>query len=288
MKVFKKESFLLLIIFISLNACFFEKSNKSKEEPIAKVGINYLYKSDIAGILPEEYTLSDSTILTKNYIDKWVKTRLIVDWAEKNLTEEQKNVEKQIEDYRNSLLIYKYEQKYIKQKLDTFVTDEKIQEYYQENIQNFLLNNNIIKGLYIKIPLSSPNIDKIKETFYSEGEEDIKQLESYCYQYASKYDFFEDKWIYFNKLITKFPDPPENNEYFLKTNKRIISSDSSFLYLLNIKDYKLKGENSPLKFVNEKIKTILINKRKTKLLIDLENDIYNNAVGREYFQIYNQ
>ena len=121
-----------------------------------------------------------------------IKKQLLLQKAELNLTEEQKDVHNQIEEYRSSLLIFKYEQSLILQKLDTVITQTEIEEYYNENPSNFILDINLIKALYIKLPRKAPNVEALRQLYSSEKEDDIQQLESYCYQYATKYDFFDD------------------------------------------------------------------------------------------------
>ena len=54
--------------------------------------------------------------------------------AEVNLSEEEKDLEKEIADYRNSLLIYRYQQDMLFQKLDTVVLEEDIQSLYERSI----------------------------------------------------------------------------------------------------------------------------------------------------------
>ena len=118
--------------------------------------------------------------------------------AQKNLTDEQKNVNQQIEDYRSSLLIFKYEQEYIKQKLDTVIPQSELELFYKENIGNFVLNESIVKALFIKINLDDPYYDRIKALYRSNTEDDIKVLDNIAYQAAVKYDYFNDRWIPFS------------------------------------------------------------------------------------------
>ena len=106
-------------------------------------------------------------------IDKWIRKQLLLEKAELNLTPSQKDVEIQLNDYRSSLLIYKYEQEWIKQNLDTVVAENEIREYYKLYSGNFILDENILKALYVKIPVFSPNIDKVKKWYKSDKNDDL-------------------------------------------------------------------------------------------------------------------
>ena len=145
-------------------------SRENHEEPLARVFDNYLYPSDLDDAIPEGTLPKDSIILAKRYIDTWVRDQLMLSRAEQALTEEQKDFENQIAEYHRSLLIYSYRQKLLQQKLDTLVSSEEIQSYYDENSNNFILGQDIIKGTFIKVPLSAPRIDELRRwSIYKPG-----------------------------------------------------------------------------------------------------------------------
>ena len=134
---------LLIAVLLFLASCS-DYKRKSDEQPVARVFDRYLYTDAIKDIMPANISSSDSVIIARDFIEKWIKKQLLLNKAELNLTEEEKNVDKQIDNYKTSLLIYKYEQSLIKQKLDTFVSFNEIKEYYNENSSNFLLNDNLV------------------------------------------------------------------------------------------------------------------------------------------------
>ena len=178
--------------------------NHNREKSIARVYGKDLYLSDLHDIFPKNVSQSDSMIILQNFVDKWVRKELILHRAELNLTEEQKDVTQQLDEYRSSLLIYKYEQSLIAQKLDTVIRHAEVQQYYDENPSNFSLEENIVKCLFIKLPVDAPNLYQLRQLYRSEKEEDVRQLESYCYQYAVKYDYFNEEWICWSRKIGRF------------------------------------------------------------------------------------
>jgi hypothetical protein len=272
----------LVLLFVQCSGV----KKKQGQEPVARVFDKYLYPSDFRDIVPSNISQADSVIVVRDFIDKWIKQQLLLYKAEMNLTEEEKNVDKQIENYRTSLLIYKYEQSLIKQKLDTLVTPDEIRNYYNENSSNFVLNDNLVKALFVQVPRTSPEIWKARRWYRSENEEDIKNLENYCYQYATKYDYFNDSWIYFSEIEKILPIKIDYPEQYLKYRKYIEIKDSTFYYFVNIKEYRLVGTVSPLEVVRENIRNIIFNKRKISLIKELESEIYNDALNRNNFTIY--
>jgi len=279
---------ILLIIIITLIAPMgcknFEVRNA--EKPIARVGEVYLYPSEIEQLFPSKTLTNDSLLILKNYVDKWIRKQLLLQKAELNLTEEQKDVSGQIEEYRTSLLIFKYEQSLILQKLDTVITSEEIDAYYNENQSNFVLDRNLVKALFIKLPRNVPNVEQFRRLYSSEKEEDKQQLENYCYQYATKFDFFDDTWVNFTRIQAELPQKVWSPEKSLKWAKRIEQKDSTYNYFVYIRDNRVEGETAPVDYVSDNIKSIIMNKRKVKFLTDMENDIFNSAMSKGEFTIY--
>lgn len=276
---------ILFAVILSFVTCS-DFKRKSGEKPVARAFDKYLYPNDINDIMPANISASDSVLAARDYIEKWIKKQLLLNKAEINLTEEEQNVDKQIENYKTSLLIYKYEQSLIEQKLDTFISFQEIEEYYNENSSNFMLNDNLVKALFLQVPRTSPEIWKIRRWYRSANEEDIKKLENYCYQYATKYDFFDDSWVYFSEIGKSLPIKIDNAEQYLKYRKFIEIKDSTYYYFVNIKDRRLIGTVSPLEIVSKNIRNIILNKRKIRLIKELEANIYNDALNRNNFIIY--
>ena len=259
---------------------------RTREKSLARVFEKNLYPSDIRDIFPSNISPEDSLVILQNYLDKWVKKQLILHKAELNLTEEQKDVRQQIEEYRSSLLIYKYEQNLILQKLDTLISDSEIEAYYTENPSNFNLDRHIVKALFIQLPLDAPDLWRVRQWYRSDREEDFKELESYCFQYGVKYDYFDDLWIPFTTITRALPNEIRNPDSFLRWNRYIEQQDSAYRYMVRLREHSLAGTVAPLPYVDQKIRSIILNKRKVEFIRDLENNIYKDALNKGSFTIY--
>ena len=271
----------LLGLLISCN----NKGSK-EQRPLAVVYDKFLYQSDLSDIFPRGMTKGDSIKILNAYVDQWIRHNLMLRLSEENLTDEQKNVTNQLEDYRSSLLIFKYEQEYIHQRLDTAVSKEEIESFYGNNISNFTLSETLVKALYIKLRKDTPYVNKIKELYLSNRDDDIKSLDNLAYQVADKYDYFSDKWLPFNTLQRQLPYPVEGSDDYLRSKRSIEMEDGNYSYLVNIRSVMYKGQTSPLEYEVANIKSIIINKRKQKLINDLENKVYNDALNHKKFQSF--
>lgn len=270
-------------MFLSVSC---NNTNKKDGGVIAQVGSKRLYMSDARLSLPENMSSEDSLIHVDDFIRHWIKKQLLISKAELNLEEETKDVAKLVDDYRSSLIIHKYQEKLIKQKLDTLVTDESINKYYSEYPANFILKANIVKAVFIKLKRPVHNIEKLRSLYKSNKEEFMFDLEDYCMINATKFDAFNGEWINLQHLLSKIPQKIKNEPEFLKYNKNFEVRDSSFLYIMKIQDYKLRQSASPRSFVFNEIKQIIINKRKMQLLRDMENAVYEEALRKNKFKIY--
>ena len=215
--------------------------------------------------------------IIKNYIENWTKQMAVLAKAEQNLSEEQKDVSDELNEYRNSLIVYKYEQELIRQQLDTAITEEEIEKYYNEHPQNFELKENIVKAFYLKVSKDAPKLDDVKKWYRSSKDEDRIALDEYCYQFGEDYLLGDDDWMTFDGLLKKATIKTSNVESYLKYNKYIETADSLHICFVRINDYKLKGSLSPLEFEQENIKNLILNQSKLSLVKEMELDAIENA-----------
>lgn len=274
------------MVSMFLMSCSFFKHKDDDKKPVAKAFDQYLYSSDIKGLVPKGVSSKDSIAIIKSYIDSWIRTQLVLNKAEKNLGDEEKNVEKQLDDYRTSLIIYAYEKSLINQKIDTVVTLLDVDKYYNIHQDDFQLKDNIIKVLYLKLAKNSPKIAQVKQWYKSTNPRDRKLLEDYCHQYAINYYLDDESWLLFNDLLKEIPIKTYDEEQFLKNNRYVEIEDSSNIYLVNISGFKIKESTSPLSFEKDNIKSIIINKRKLLLIEDMEKKVYDESLKNNDFKIY--
>lgn len=279
----KRICFLFLLVVI-IAAC--SKNRKDLGRPVAMVGSKYLYESQLPTLTGPGISAQDSIRIRRSYIDKWIRQQLLLEKAEQNLTYEQKDVTYQLEEYRASLLIYKYQDMLMRQQMDTIISNEEIEKYYAEHSGSFILNQPVFRGLFLMLPPDAPNLQKVREWTRSPNEENIKNLESYSFQYARKYDYFNDKWTYFQNLLQLAPGLKLNPEQFLRAYKFYEYSDSLNIYMIGIRDYLLPGALAPLDLVREDVRSILLNRRKLEFIKDLENKIYNQAYDKAKVKIF--
>jgi len=194
--------------------------------------------------------------------------------------------EKQLEDYRNSLIIYKYETKLISQSLDTVVTDSDIETYYNDNIGNFQLKDNIVKVYYARLNIEIPELKKIRRFFNSSIPEYRDSVEVYIENLADLYYLDDETWILFDDVLKYVPINTYNQEAYLKNHRRIEITDDDYVYFVHFSDFKIKDGISPLSFEKANIRQIIINKRKLDIIGKMRDEVFQSALENNEFEIY--
>ncbi len=290
---FSLNGFLLVILFVLFNACDLIRMknepppSEPQRIPVARVNQTYLYKDELSGIVLPGSTPVDSAVRVEAFINSWVRKQLLIQEAAKKININEAEIERKILDYRYSLIAYEYQALYIKQNLDTAVATSEIEQYYKENLDNFILKQNIVRATYMKVPKTAPRTNKIKDLIYSKKEKDLAELKSYCLSFSTAYHLVDSSWMVFDEMVKNSPlvEIP-NKIQFLKANPYYETSDDAYLYFLKVDEYRISDNISPLEFVRDDIRAIILNKRKVALGRQLEDEVYNHAVSEKEFEIY--
>ena len=268
--------FMVLCAVVILSGCSYFRNSKD-EVYVAKVDDKTYLLKDLRSQLPAGMTKPDSLARVNDILTRWVKKELLLKMATENLDESQRDLSKEIEEYSNALLIHRYQQQLLSQKLDTILTDQDIRRYYEINPEKFTLDYNIVKAVYVEIPKNVAKTDQIKRWMTENSTRSMSELESYSFQYASKYDHFNNGWVDFNNILARIPGGKEDPEQMLKQSKVLQFSDLNNFYFVLINDYILAGEKAPYDFVKDRIESLILNSRKMEFLQDLEKNIYEKG-----------
>jgi len=259
---------------------------KKQGNVLAHVNNEYLYGSELKGLVPDGASPADSMEIVKNFVRNWVKTTLMIQQAEKNLSSQQLDFEQQLNDYKNSLIIFKYESEWIRQNLDTIVSDTAIESYYKQHSSDFKLKENIAKLMYVILDVDSEHEKKFDKAIKLPDSLMLDRLENLCKANANSFYLDTATWVRFNWVEEHLPIQINRPELYLNTKGFVKETDEDALYLIKFIDYKIKDDVSPIDFENSHIRNIIINKRKMKLAKKLRDDIYANAILNNEFEIY--
>lgn len=275
-----------LIAFLILSFIYSCNKKTIEETPVAQVFESYLYKKEIVDFIPKGTPREDSVLMSQNYIRNWVTQKLLLHKAIENLSGEEKDIQRQVEDYRTSLLIHRYKQKLIAQRLMEEIVEEDIEKYYSEHENNFVLTTPIVKAIFFIIPKSASNLNEVRKWYKSDKATDLENLEEYCITNAKKYDKFNDKWIEVKYLLNLIPGDFNTLESEILHSKTIEKEDDENFYFLKIKEMRKEQTIAPLDYVREEITLILKNKKKLDFENELDKQINQEGVRKNYVKFY--
>jgi len=275
------------MLFVITGCRNFSHNMRKGEHALARVNNEYLYASELEGLVPIDTPPADSVAMVKNYVENWVKNRVVLQQAEKNLSVAQKDFSKQLQDYRNSLVIYTYETELIAQRLDTVVRQKEIEEYHQNNRGNFVLRDNIVRMVYIKIHKDSVKPAKIARQFLeTDSIRDYDSFEKFCLTRTAAYQVSIKNWYLFRDLIQLAPLTTYNEELFLKNNRLIDLTDDQWRYIIRIYDFMTKDAVSPISLEMDNIRAIILNARKLELVKKMRQQALEQAVKNKNIEIF--
>lgn len=246
---------------------------------VVRVGDSVLYKEDIEAQIPKGVLSNDSAHIADKIVKDWTLQQVMLKKARENTTASAAAFEKQIEEYKNSLILYDYQNRVLSQRLDTVVSDEEIAAYYEQNKSQFYLKSNIVRVRFVKIRKDHRLADKIKKEIFATPftDENMLQLAKWCRQAAENYYLEDEQWLYFNDLLREVPIQTYNQENFLKNNRNIEVTAGESVYYVTIIDFKVRDMISPLNFETDRIRQILLNHRRQVFLENMQRDLMREA-----------
>jgi hypothetical protein len=277
------NNYIIIFVVVVLQSCdWISKDEGEDENVLARVGNSALYKKDIL----YSPSLGDSAEVYSSQVSLWIKKQLVLNSAFQN-DEIMSEIQNKVDKYKESLMLFEFE-KYLFSSSDKIeISSQEIGNYYEDNIEDFILPFNLVKALYVKVPIDAPSINTFRNNLRKYPNSDTTEIISYCFQFAEK-SFLEDStWIKFDDIMMNIPFPADIDRIrFLKSRSYYETRDDEHIHFLRILDKKFVGDFSPITFEEEIINTILLNNRKQELFDKLRDSIYNNSIRGVDYEIY--
>lgn len=272
-----RHLFIFIAFVFSLGSCK-QTQPTDDADVLVRVKDQTLKRSEVVNLIPKGISSEDSLLVAENFVKKWVKDALVYEIAERNLGDEKKEIDKLVEAYRHSLIRYRYQERLIKDRLSADISESDKLSYYDANEKKFVLDEALIKGLFLKVPANAPGLSDVKGWCRSTSEGSLEKIEKYAVQNATVYDYFYDRWVGFEEVMGNIPVRVSDPNAYLKANKFVEVTDSSYCYLLNIKEYLPEGGVAPYDYAKEQITEALVNQRKVDFLNTFEEELYKDGI----------
>lgn len=275
----------LLLVFLLFCAACTDSHDHRGKTPLVEVGDHFLYKEDLLSVLPAGLSKDDSLLFAEHYIRDWAEDLLLFEKAQDNIPDNDE-IDRLVGNYRRALIMHTYQQELISQRLSNEIPEQEIAEYYEKNKELFKLERPLVKGLFIKVPLTAPQIANVRKWYKSEAQDAVEHLEKYSFQNAVKYEYFYNKWVPLNEVLDMIPLKTEAPEEYISKNRHVELKDTAFYYFLNVSDYRAIGEEEPYEFAIPEVKDMLINLKRVDFMRRVKDDLYKQAIDNKKI-IYN-
>ena len=274
-------SFLLLIHACSKSG----EVDRRMDKLIAKVYNKSLYLSELEGMFGENASPEDSTVIINAYTKRWIKEALLLHEAERNIPKDL-NIDKMVRDYRASLIRSNYEEVILEKSLDSVITREQLNEFYEQNKEQYELDKPIIRCRFIKVPLPVPSSSQLSRLWNNNDEQqDIKNLLTYCGQYANTHLLNDSIWYRAEDIVNELPQGTVNISR-LRSGFNITQRDNDFEYLFKVIEVKKKKEIAPLTFIENQARKVILHQRRMDLLEVTKEKMYEIAERRNNIQVF--
>ena len=274
------------IVLPALTSCRAISNFLRNEQVVAEVGTERLYRSDIDAVVPKGLPQEDSVRLARQYIDAWASDRVYMAIAEQQLSKSEKDVTRELEDYRKSLLKYRYEQLYVNERLDTAVSDDKVEEYYEAHKEAFKLERPLVKARFLRIHTDSPMLENIRKKMSSSDANDLVEADSLAFSSAMMFTTWNDQWQ--DVIVLARELGVAYDSVLGMMNKGWVRQDDTtgVTNLAYVSEVLRSGEYAPVDYSAPRIKDIIISTRKQALISALEQDLLDDARENGQFVIY--
>jgi len=282
----KKNYFLLLFVFLVISCDYFKAPYQPKA--IARVGKNYLYKDAILNLVPAGTSKKDSITIVRSFIDSWATKTLLYEASLKNISSNQEAIFTElIEQYKIDLYTKAHLEALVIKQIDTVVTDEQLQTYYNQNKQYFKNSSELVKLRYVNLVKENPKLASIRAKFSSFTKKDKKELEQQAVNFKS-YAFNDSIWVDINQIYEKLPFINiGNNDRFISSGINFQYPENTTIWLVKVNQVLQENSITPLEFLKPTLKQIVLNKRKLELINTIEKEITNDALNDKKYEIYN-
>ena len=281
----RKSLYAGLFALLSISLLVSCKWNKSVTEyvygktPIVEIGTDVLYEEDIKQVLPLGLSDADSTLFAQQFIKNWAQDVLFYQNAIRNIPDT-KDIDRLVENYRRSLIEHEYQRRLIEQKFSSEISDEDIEQFYNDNERLFVLDESLLKGLFLKISNKSHDLSDIRKLYTLQDDESFEEIEKYSIRNAARCEFFYDNWRTVAEIEVLLPALDKPLEAQLKNGGGFEFKDEEYIYLLNVSEYAPKGGIEPLDHARSRIRGLLINSNEVAYMRKIKEDLYDAAIEK--------
>ena len=268
-----KRTFLLFLIPLCLLA-----GCRHDDLVVAEVHNHKLYASEVGQLVPAGLSRADSADFAQHVIDDWIMEQVILAEAEKTLTVKEKVFDKELEEYRKTLLKNRYFEKITADAEKFKVSDEEVRAAIRQTKVNLVSDKEIVKINYVKLPRHAAVRDELKEILFDDARR-ITEKERIAELCADSIEYFitDDQWLFWEDIQLETGITLDKNSQrldFPLTFEKVVNEDE---YLIVILDFRAETTGDESKDYFESVRTMLIQQKKNQFIQKRMKELYQEA-----------
>lgn len=250
------------------------------ENDLVRVGDKVLTYADLESFMPAGVYGSDSAKLADAFIQNWIDNQLLYNVAQKNIPD-MESVDRKVQQYKQDLIIHQYQMLLINERLSEDISEEDVQNYYAAHSTEYLLEEPLYKGVFLKVRKNSPNISSLRKWIRQVTPENLENIEKYAIKHSIGYRYSTDEWMTDTDISPYTLDASKIQE-----GKPGEVSDQEFYYFYNLTDYRKKGTEMPLDYAQTLIRESLLKQKASEMLDKQKKELYEKALSNKKVEYY--
>ena len=265
---------LLSVVLVLCASC-----RRNADPVVAQVYQYKLYSSEVQAGMPSGLSKEDSLVLVRDFIDNWVKEKLVLHEAEHRLSPREKNFDRELTEYRNSLLIQRYLDKiWMTDTANNTVSEQAISDFARSLDDRYTVEKEIVRVNYVKMPTRSDKLPLVKEILFNEDQR-VAKKEALVTMLGDSIEYLvdDDEWLYLDDLQNEISFQIDMQKYsgsVMRVEKEVGEST----VLLVILDYRSQRSVNETKEERAAAGMLLTNQRRTQYVNQYIQELYDRAL----------
>lgn len=274
---------IVAMLALLMDACDRVADFEFGKTPVMEVRGKVLYYEDLMDVMPDGLNSADSANFCESYKHRWAVKNLLYDKAADKVGN-MKEINAMAEDFRRELIINEYKRQIVANRMEE-ISEDSIIAYYDRKKQDFPLREAVVKGVFLKVPATSPLQDQLKQWLGDLNDENLDNIMRYCTQNALACDFFNDTWTPYHSVSAKLIENIDSNDPML-TRSTIVQKDGANVCYLRISGLVKAGQPMPVELASKEIRNIMSNKRKMDIIKAFEEQTYREAIENDKIKTF--
>lgn len=266
---------IMLLAMTAVSSCGDGKKEESGDTMVVALGDSVLNLSEVLQQIPRGLEPADSLAMFRAIVETWLQRQVLMSVAVNNIPD-MSEIDRMVDNYRTDLILGRYLS--ILGERNNRPDNRQVEQYYRANADSMILEEPVVKGIFLKVNEKDPNIDKLRQWMREADEDAVDNLEVTGLREATQYEYFQDRWHAWHEVADLVPYRFFDADAFLQSTKDFETSYGGSVYIIHIAEYVGTGEKMPADYAKANIEEMIRRSNVAAGRRKLITDIYRREV----------